>query len=64
MEALLSSETSLLTRAIRRNVPEHGILQVNVDLYIHFFIGIHDVGAQEENCTFIPFALRRIKLKK
>jgi hypothetical protein len=40
MEALLSSETSVLTRAIRRNSPEEGILHShrrdNLKSYVHF----------------------------
>jgi hypothetical protein len=28
MDALRSSDTSVVTRATRRNIPEHGVLQV------------------------------------
>jgi hypothetical protein len=42
MEALSSSETSILTRATRRNIPEDGILQS------HF--GRQEFGATAEVC--------------
>jgi hypothetical protein len=41
MEAQRSSETSGLTRAPRRNIPEDGILEECVDLYIDSPIHLH-----------------------
>jgi hypothetical protein len=48
MEATGSCETSVLVTAIRRNIPEDGILQVTVRCY-NYFIGPHKVLA------FSPF---------
>jgi hypothetical protein len=48
MKALVSTETSVLIRAIRRNIPEDGILnshrRENLNSYVDVEIQIYDIA--------------------
>jgi hypothetical protein len=62
MEALSSSETSVLTRATRRNIPEDAILHNIINFQFNF--RPEDVGNVSPKCWYPLTRLHDVSIKE